>query len=237
MGEIDSLIQVLQHTRRFRELFANKSGRDLDRRLTAQENALYVAPFAAPLPIQQSFSLLGQFAFGMPGGFGPPSPQVLHQWEQGFDSRPLVAIVDQNSAIFSFFLAVFSGPSEHAINPADLGGHSLWILEILGEAYRERARQVGRGLVVAGPKALLVGGERAIWTVLEQVENGVQTRKWSTLIVSAGRVYSIMMFVRTEAESTYSGAYWTAVGSWQWLTEQHAGGPPPLIAPPLPPPV
>jgi len=230
MGEIDSLRQILGYTRAFRQMLDRKREVDLRRRLMEREHALSVAPFAPPLPIQRTLSSPGHFTFGLPPGFEAPDAEVLQGWRRGFDSDPLAAAIDRSATEVTCFLAVFSGASEVALSDLGLEGHSLWVLEVLADEYRERARQAGQAVVVAGPKAILVDGERGIWTVTAQVEGGVATRKWGVAVARDGRGYNIMMFVQPHVEAYYASAYWTAVASWRWWTRVSTGPVPP--APP-----
>ena len=216
MGEIDSLREILGYTRTFRHYLERRRDKQLQQELFARENALQVAPFGPPLAVGQVFAFPNFFSFGMPVGFGEPDPSLRAQWEQGFDSSPLVAAVDRTVSEVTCFFAVFSGPSEYEISPTDLAGHSLWLFEVLGDEYRERARQLGPAAIVAGPKAIYVGGERGIWSVSSQIEGGIENHKWVVQVIRNGRAFSIMMFVLPTAEARYADSYWTAIGSWRW---------------------
>lgn len=196
------------------------------RRIATAVEALQVSPTTSPLRPESWFSFPGEFSFGLPRNFGVPSHEVIQLWESR-NGAALVCAEDAEAGDYAVFLMVQrdgelvarDGEIRRASDRPWPEGNSLWVSAVVSNDFRERATRRGMH-VVRGPEPILIGGERAIFFVHSQVDDGVDTRHWCAMVIHRGKGYDVTMFVKASAEAHYADAFLTAMGSWSWANEQ-----------------
>ena len=192
-----------------------------------------VTPVALPITgapqAEMSFTVPGAFSFALPRNFVNADPEIQAAWQMG-SSTPILVAAQDSPASPDMFFAVYDGAD---IAP-EFRTYSVWLLAVLADEFRRRSQAAGTPAIM-GPTPILVAGERGIWFVLNQMEGGYETHKWTVETFHNGRGYVAIMHVRNGADGRYTDAFWSAVGSWTWADSSSPVASSPL-PPPLPPP-
>jgi hypothetical protein len=176
--------------------------------LQARANSLQGRSISPPLPVERSFSAPGAFTFGLPQRFVEGDTS---RWQ---GAPPTVLVVDGPGTSGMWLVVERNQNLTLEIDP----GLSPWLGVVQPNEFRALARNWG-GTVVAGPEAVLLGGEQAIWASYGMIEGGQENRKWVVFTRHRGNTFELIMGVKPETEAAYVDTFWTAVGSWRWADQ------------------
>jgi hypothetical protein len=180
-----------------------RARQEAEQQLEIAANAVTASPMTPALPVESWFTAPGKFTFGLPAHFAP------YPTFKSPGARPVLVLADPANR--STYIAVF----DRHLN-VGFDGHSVWLAAVNPDGFRNAVRSWG-GNVVQGPIAVLVCGERGIWSVVDTLEHGGEhIRRWSVMTAHAGKEYEVIMGADLRDQAAAVDVLATAIGSWRW---------------------
>jgi len=187
------------------------------RRLEDAANAQPVSPIQPPMPIASKVTATGgQFALGVPEGFGSLPPPLLERWIAS-TGPSLATVADLNAEGVGVSMLI-SANDRGSVEPEQERGFWRLSHDLRDEVARRCARM--QLSLTHGPQAILVDGARAICYAATGRHGVTEVRNWSALIIKHGGVVEITMNVQPHVEERYLPVWWTVLGSWVWMDRE-----------------